>query len=146
MAARRTMALIGTALLLAPLGAPHAQLRSAKGPLIKHEAARVSLKNAGIAIQGYRFVRPARIMQKNPFAGSGPSLHVDVVNEGGAPQDFGLAVALFDKAGRLVGVGTGDHTGKLDPGEAAQVKVLFRDVNQDAHLATSLQISVELKR
>ena len=147
MAARRVISVLGTMLLAAQLSPPlPAQIRSAKGPLVKDEVARVSLKNAGLVIHGYRFVRPARIMQKNPFGDGGPSLQVDISNEGTTSEDFGVVVALFDREGRLVGAGTGDHTGKLDPGESVQVKVPFKDVNQDAHLATSLQISLELRR
>jgi hypothetical protein len=113
---------------------------------VKHEVAHVSLKNAGINVRSYRFVRPTRSMKVNPFSANGPYLEVDVANEGQEPQDFALLVALFDRHGRLVGAGSGDHTGKLDPGEVKAVKVVFKDVNQDAHLATTVQMSLELRR
>jgi hypothetical protein len=142
----RVAALVGAAMMmLAVADAPRAELRSAKGPLELHDHARVTLRNGDIAIRGYRFMRPVRIMQKTPFVDAAPSLDVDVVNEGTQKQDFAIAVALFDRQGRLVGVGTGDHTGKLEPGETKEVKVVFRDVNQDAIRATTVQMSLELK-
>ena len=95
-----------------------------------------AVRNAGIAVRGYKFARQARIMQKTPFVDGGPSLEVDVANEGTQGEDFAIAVALFDRKGKLVGVGTGDHTGKLDPGKTVQVKVVFKDLNQEAIYAT----------
>jgi hypothetical protein len=141
----RAAALLSAALLLAAPGPAVAGLRSAKGPLETHDHARVTLRNGDIAIRGYRYMRPVRIMKKTPFADGGPSMEVDVANEGTRPQDFAIAVALFDREGRLVGVGTGDHTGKLEPGEMKQVKVVFRDVNQEANRATTVQMSLEIK-
>ncbi|MGH9870170.1 MAG: hypothetical protein ACREAA_18665 [Candidatus Polarisedimenticolia bacterium] len=145
MPVRRTTALIVTALALVTLSSPaHAVLRSAKGPLVKHQVARVSLKNGTIAVRSYQFVRPTRAMKVNPFTAGGPYLEVEVANEGQDKMDFALVVALFDREGRLVGAGTGDHTGKLDAGQVKNVKVVFKDVNQDAHLATKIQMSLEL--
>lgn len=144
---RGAAVLLGTALLMIT-SAPEAraELRSAKGPIEMHDHVRVTLKNAGIAIRGYRFVRQARIMQKTPFVDGGPSLEIDVANEGTEKEDFAIAVALFDRKGRLVGVGTGDTLGKLEPGEAKQVKVVIKDVNQEAIYATTVQMSLEVKR
>ena len=138
--------LAGTLLILAAGSAPRAELRSARGPIMMHDHANVTLRNAGIAVRGYKFARQARIMQKTPFVDGGPSLEVDVANEGTQGEDFAIAVALFDRKGKLVGVGTGDHTGKLDPGKTVQVKVVFKDLNQEAIYATTMQMSLEIKR
>ena len=146
MPARRTTAFVVAALALVLLSSPaQAVLRSAKGPLHKNGVTRVSLKNGTIAVRSYQFVRPTRAMKVNPFTEGGPYLEVEVANNGQDKMDFALAVALFDREGRLVGAGTGDHTGKLEPTEVKSVKVVFKDVNQDVHLATTIQMSLELR-
>ncbi|HKY33141.1 MAG TPA: FxLYD domain-containing protein [Candidatus Polarisedimenticolia bacterium] len=145
---RKTLRLLAAALLIhaAAGSAAAAAIKSAKGPLVRHEKAAVTLKNAGIAITGYQLVRPTRLGRTNPFSDSGPALHLDVRNEGSEPRDFAIAVALFDKAGRLVGAAAEGHSGKLEPGEAAEVKVVFKEVNEEVPLATSVQVSLEIRR
>ena len=54
--------------------------------------------------------------------------------------------ALETFLGQLVGVGTQSHTGKLDPGEANEMKVVLKDVNQDVARAATLFVSLETRR
>ena len=46
----------------------------------------------------------------------------------------------------VLGVGTGDDTGKVDRGKTVQVKVVFRDVTQEAIYASTMQMRLEIKR
>ncbi len=56
-----------------------------------------------------------------------------------------MAVALFDRSGLLVGAGAEDISGKLDPGEEKEIKVVFKGVNQNVASAASMQVSLEIQ-
>lgn len=114
---------------------------------VKESPANLSISEGGVRLLRYRFSRLIRGTQ-NPLKAlaAGPSLVFDVRNDGKEPRDFAVAVALFDKQGQLVGVGTQSHTGKLDPGETNEMKVVLKDVNQDVARAATLFVSLETQR
>jgi len=120
-------------------------LKSFKGPLVKDQDTEVSVANAGLRLVSYRFSRQPRGARNIFKIGSGPNISFLVRNEGTLPRDFAVAVALFDKSGLLVGVGAEENSGKLDPGEEKEVKVVFRGVNQNMGSAASMQVSLEIQ-
>ncbi|HET6371897.1 MAG TPA: hypothetical protein VFG76_01225 [Candidatus Polarisedimenticolia bacterium] len=120
-----------------------AALRTVRVPFTKQSRAALSLEAEQIKVVGYQLSRNVR-GSENPFSWrDGPSLRIEVRNDGAEPRDFSLAAALFDNEGNLVGVATGAHTGKLDPGEIQEIKVEFKDVNQNVPRATVLYMSLE---
>lgn len=74
------------------------------------------------------------------------TVQVSVSNTGEAPARLGLAVALFDDAGRLLGVASGgSKLTPLRPGHRKAYNLLFDAVNSEAHRATTFQVSLEGK-
>ncbi len=114
---------------------------------VKGSPADLSVAEGGIRLLRYRFSRLVRGTE-NPLKllAGGPSLVFDVRNDGKEPRDFAVAVALFDRQGQLLGAGTQSHTGKLDPGESHEMKVVLKDVNQDVARAATLIVSLETRR
>lgn len=119
---------------------------SLRATFVKDRPAAVDVARDGIHVVSYRFDRLTR-GGANPFKmGSGPSVVLDVRNEGTAEKDFAIAVALFDMDGRLVGAGTGSQAGKLDPGKTEEIKVVFHGVSRDVHRATTIFLTLETER
>ena len=117
-----------------------------RSAFVNDKPAEVRLAKDGIRVASYRFSRAMR-GGANPFKmGAGPAVVFSVINEGTVERDFGIAVALFDMSGRLVGAGTAHHTGKLDAGKSEEVKVVFQDVNQDVHRAATIFMTLETGR
>ena len=58
--------------------------------------------------------------------------------------DIGVALAIMDDKGRLLGVASGEK-GSLDPGEQGEVIVKFKDVNSLFEEATSIYITLDIK-
>ena len=115
-------------------------------PFVKDRPAVINMTRDGIHVTKYWFARAMR-GGANPFKmGQGPAIVFDVENVGAAEKDFGIAVALFDASGRLVGAGTAHHSGKLDAGKTEEVKVIFQDVNADVHRAATAFMTLETGR
>lgn len=147
---RRTMPILLTTALLTMVtpAASHAGLRTIKVPIDQDTVSAVSLSQDGVEVVQYRMVREVR-GTANPLKmglGGGPAVHVDVANHGQEPKDFSVAAALFDKRGRLVGAGSSGNTGKLDPGETKEMKIVFRDVQQEVRYAAWLYLTLETSR
>jgi len=143
---RKLMAAAGLLLILGSAPAL-AGLKSVRMNFVKDVQAPLSLEKDGIRVLNYRFARETR-GSANPLkmlTGSGPTIHFNVTNEGPAPKDFSLAVALFDKSGNLVAAGTSGHAGKLDPGESEEIKLVLEDLNQNVAHAAWLYMSLETR-
>ncbi|HEY3175518.1 MAG TPA: FxLYD domain-containing protein [Candidatus Polarisedimenticolia bacterium] len=139
------IALVALAAALPASG--EAAIRSQRMAFVRESPADLSIAEGGIRLVRYRFSRLIRGTE-NPFKvlAGGPSLVFDVRNDGKEPRDFAVAVALFDGQGTLLGAGTQSHTGKLDPGESNQMKVVLKDVNQDVSRAATLFVALETRR
>ncbi len=112
---------------------------------VKEKPTGLDVEAAGVRLTSYRFNREIR-GHGNPFtAGAGPVLFLTIRNDGSLPREVGLAVALYDKRGLLLGVGSEDHGGKLKPGEFAEIKTVIRDVNSGVPRADAIQFSLEVR-
>jgi len=76
-------------------------------------------------------------------ATSGPYMSFVVYNNTAHEIDYGIAVALFDKNGKLITAGSFSHTGELDPGERHEGTIVFGEVNRRYTEATKYQIVLE---
>lgn len=76
-------------------------------------------------------------------ATSGPYMTFVMYNNTAHEIDYGIAVALFDKNGRLVTAGSFSHTGELDPGERHEGTIVFGEVNRRFTEAVKYQIVLE---
>ncbi len=144
----RRLFCMGLILLAPPAAAPiGAATRTLKASFVKDRPADFSISDRGVRVLRYRFNRAIRGGQ-NPlkiFADE-PVLVFEVRNEGAEEQGFALAVALFDGDGDLVGAAAQSHAGKLDPGETQEVKVAFKDVNQEVARAITIVATLETHR
>ena len=132
--------------LSAPAPTAPAGIDTVRVGFVKDHQTSLNMAKDGIRVEGYRFARAIR-GGANPFKmGDGPSIIFDVSGDGTADKDFGIAVALFDASGRLVGAATARHKGKLDAGKREEVKVEFQDVNQDVHHAATAFMTLETER
>lgn len=122
-----------------------AGLRSVKVPFVKNEWTEVGLMQDRIHVLSYRISLATNVSMNPLKVGAGPAMFFNVKNEGDAPTDFSLAVALFDVEGSLVGAATGSHAGKLEPGESKEVKIIFRDVNERVPDAATAQVTLETR-
>ena len=76
-------------------------------------------------------------------ATSGPYMTFVMYNNTAHEIDYGIAVALFDKNGKLVTAGNFSHTGELDPGERHEGTIVFGEVNRRYSEAVKYQIVLE---
>ena len=113
---------------------------------VKDRPAALNMSSAGIRVEGYRFARAVRGTSNTFKMHQSPSIVFDVTGDGTFEKNFGIAVALFDASGRLVGASSARHKGKLDPGKREEIKVEFEDVNQDLHRAATVFMTLELER
>lgn len=78
----------------------------------------------------------------------GPDVRAEVAisNLGSVPLKVGVAIALFDVEGRLVGAASGGSALlAIKPGRQSTYNLSFKDVNDRAAEAASFQISIEPK-
>ena len=137
-----TAVFVALAVLSIPAAA-HAGSKTMRAAFVKDRVAAVNMATDGIRVADYHFDRVVR-GGVNPFKmGAGPSIVFNVKNEGTEKKDFGIAVALFDAEGHLVGASTGSHSGKLDPGQSKEVKVEFRQVSHDVPRAATMFMTLE---
>ena len=69
-----------------------------------------------------------------------------ISNTSGESRKVGLALALFDEEGRLLGVASGgSKLASIKPGRQKSFILLFDGVNSEAHRAATFQISMESK-
>ncbi len=99
----------------------------------------------GLRLDSVQFFLPSD--SKGPFR-FGPGVRADVAvsNLGPEAQKVGIAIALFDARGRLVGVASGGSALlAIKPQRQSFYSLTFKDVNNLAAEAVSFQISVERK-
>jgi hypothetical protein len=97
----------------------------------------------GLRLDGVRFDMPSNAGARTAREAV---VEVTIANASADSRRVGLAVALFDGAGRLVGVADGGTSlVPLRAGTLRAYRMVFRNVNVDAANAETFQISVEGK-
>jgi len=100
----------------------------------------------GLRLDSVFFKMPAPNGRKFLKFGGQPSVEVTVSNGGGAAQKVGIAIAMFDRTGRLVGVASGgSKLVAIKPNRRSVYSLDFADVNDLLERAASFQISVEAR-
>src|SRR6185436_5678594 len=90
----------------------------------------LALVAEGIEIKDIRFEVQGGVHWNPMRAGVGPQAFVNVRNTSDHEMKMAVAVALFDAKGMLVGATESSNIGALDPGEAKEIKMTFREVKR----------------
>lgn len=100
----------------------------------------------GVRIDTVRFALPREREDGNPRVGGVPTVDVAVSNAADARKRVGLAVALFDDAGNLIGVASAGSTmSGVKPGRQQRFTLVFDHVNGQVHAATRFQVTAETR-
>jgi len=98
----------------------------------------------GLRLDSVRFLIPVAADGTDARTGGQIGAEIAVSNESNDSHQVGLAIALFDEAGRLVGVSSGgSRVLPLKPSRQKTYKVVFYNVNTWADSAATFQISLE---
>jgi hypothetical protein len=103
----------------------------------------VNLAAEGIEIKEIRFAVEGGIHWNPLRAGIGPQAFVQAKNASDHPMKMAVAVALFDDKGGLLAATESSTIGALDPGEAKEMKMTFREVKRKFFEAKTAQIALE---
>jgi hypothetical protein len=103
----------------------------------------VGLTSEGVELTDIRFEVQGGIHWNPMRAGIGPQAFVNVKNVSEHEMKLAIAVALFDTKGMLVGATESSNIGALDPGEAKEIKMTFREVKRKFFEAKTAQIALE---
>ena len=106
----------------------------------------VGLTSEGIEIKEVRFEVEGGIHWNPLRAGKGPQAFLSVKNNVDHPMKMAIAIALFDDKGSLLAATETSNIGSLDPGEAKEIKVTFREVKRKFFDAKTAQIALETYR
>jgi len=106
----------------------------------------VELSSEGVEIREVRFAVEGGIHWNPLRAGIGPQAFVQVKNNSSREMKMAVAIALFDDKGTLIGATESANIGALDPGEAKEIKMTFRDVKRRFFDAKTAQIALETYR
>ncbi len=100
----------------------------------------------GLRIDSVRFLLPSTLGGRLFRTGGLVNVEVALSNTASTGQRVGIAVALFDEQGRLVGVASGGSRWvPIKPDRQKLFRLVFDDVNGEAYRAKTFQISVESK-
>lgn len=101
----------------------------------------------GLRLDSVRFALPSTAGGENMRTGGVAEAEVALSNTANVSLKGGVALAVFDGEGRLLGVSSaGNHLGALKPGRAKTFKLIFDNVNRELFRGASFQISVESRR
>jgi hypothetical protein len=105
----------------------------------------IDLEADGLVIKEVRFTTDTKgtTGRFGLSATSGPYMTFVVYNNTAHEIDYGVAVAVFDRNGRLITAGNYSHTGELDPGERHEGTIVFGEVNRRYSEAYKYQIVLE---
>jgi hypothetical protein len=98
----------------------------------------------GLKLESVLFKSPSSIGKKLWSSGI-LKADITVTNLGVDARKFGIAVALFDDEGRLLGVASHGTTFPLKPERQAIYTLDFTNVNSELFKATKFKISIEPK-
>jgi hypothetical protein len=102
---------------------------------------------AGLRLDSVRFKVPATTDDRITRAAGPFTARVRVSNTADRALRAGVAIALFDDEGRMLGVASGGSAmSRIKPGRQRSFTLVFDGVNAEAHKATAFQISLEAKR
>src|SRR5262245_44590430 len=90
----------------------------------------VNLASEGVEVKEIRFAVEGGIHWNPLRAGIGPQAFLQVKNTSEREMKLAVAVALFDDKGGLLAAGEAGNIGALDPGEAKEIKMTFREVKR----------------
>lgn len=144
MSMRRLIQTLAVAVLLP--AALHGETNSKSVTFANEQWIKVGVKAEGLEVTEVRF-KIEKGIHFNPLrAGIGPQVWVDVVNNGSHASDLAIAIALFDEKGILVGATESGHNGEIDPGEKAEIKMMFRELQHRILDAKTAHIAIETFR
>jgi len=105
-----------------------------------------AVNGQGLRLDFARFKVPAVVDGRVQRTGGLVTVDVALSNVGEDSSRAGIAVALFDGNGRLVGVASGgSRWSAIRAGRQKNYRMIFEDVNGFAHTARTFQISFESK-
>jgi hypothetical protein len=95
-----------------------------------------------VRAEAIRFEWPATVMRiKTAYKGL-----AKITNGSSRQVRIGVAIALYDADGRLIGAGTSGTTlGTVDPGDTAQFAIEFGNVTERLEQAAQFHIALEAK-
>jgi hypothetical protein len=135
----KTKLIAGLIAIASLAGTVHADLQTAEHPFVTGKI--LSLKEAndqGMRLDAVQFHLPRRGM------GADLRAEVAVTNTADMALRVGIAIALFDDKGRLLGVASGGNRAlALRPGQQKFYDLSFDHVGAEADQATKFRISVE---
>ncbi len=100
----------------------------------------------GIRLDSMEFRMPNAIKGKLLRTAGQLSVDVAISNTDQAPRRVGIAVALFDDQGRLLGVASGGNKlAAIKPGRQKRFELMFDGVNVEAAQSSVFQVSLESK-
>jgi hypothetical protein len=95
-----------------------------------------------VRVETIRFEWPATLMRVK----TGYKAAVKITNGSSRQTGVALAIAIYDKDTKLIGVGTAGTTlGTIDPGSSAQFTVDFKDVTARLEEADQFHIALETR-
>ena len=128
-------------LLLGSLCAQAATV-SKKYKLEKNKAVGLDLASGEVRAENVTFEFPSSVLRFE----TANKARVSVVNSSKSNVRVGLAIALFDADGNLVGAGVGGNKGgRLGAGETEEFSVFFYYVNEKLPDAITFQITMEIR-
>lgn len=145
---RGSAALLAAALLAGAAGLPaRAELLSKRFLFKPGTVLQVGESTSdGLRLDEVRFIVDRGSQTAELRLGGPLAAEVAISNTSERSQRVGIAVALFDDAGRLLGVASaGNKIGVIKAGQQSRFRLSFDDVNLEAHRATAFQISLESK-
>ena len=144
---RRAGALVGLGILLLWVSAPEAGLTSKTYQFNRGGLLEIGVDTGdGLRIDRIRFDFPAPVGDRLLRTSGLVRAEVALSNTSSESRKPGIALALFDAEGRLVGVASGgSQIGGLKPGRLRVYNLVFEGVNAEAFKATTFQISVEAR-
>lgn len=100
----------------------------------------------GLRVDSVEFKLAALVGDRTSRVSGLTAVQVKISNIAEKSRKAGVAVALFDDEGRLLGVASGGTSlVPLKSGRQKSYSLVFDDVNSEVHRATKFQISIESK-
>lgn len=138
--ARRLAAVLALcALLVSPAGAA---LNSAQYKFEGNRWLSLDLAVGDIRTDVIRFDWPSAVLGIK----TGYKATVKVVNGSARQASVGLAVAVYDGTGKLIGAGSsGTRIGTVDPGDSVDFEIEFNNVTERLEQAAQFQIALQTR-